>query len=216
MSVSETHPIRCCADGNPGNADWERKYSGTCPSDVWGASDIGGICSGDVTYSEGKQICEDAGGRLCTIEEIDSDCARGTGCNYDHQMVWTATSAPPPPYAYLTCGSSHSSICKNTPDTPVSVSETHPLRCCADGNPGNADWERKYPGTCPSDVWGASDIGGVGSDYCRGDVTYSEGKQICEDAGGRLCTIEEIDSDCARGTGCNYDNQMVWTASMAS
>ena len=78
--------VRCCA-GTDDNV--------TCDSD-----NLGGLvswnsqreCSGLMTWPEANRFCRQAGGRLCSIDEliIDNVCA-GTGCGYDAQRVWTAT-----------------------------------------------------------------------------------------------------------------------------
>jgi hypothetical protein len=36
------------------------------------------------------------GGRLCTAEELESGCTRGTGCAHDRDLVWSSTTPPPP------------------------------------------------------------------------------------------------------------------------
>jgi len=48
-------------------------------------------CSGDVTFRDAFRLCDDLGARLCGIDELAADEARGSGCNYDHEMIWSFT-----------------------------------------------------------------------------------------------------------------------------
>lgn len=48
-------------------------------------------CLSGVSWEEARVKCENAGARLCTIEELENDIPRGTGCGYDWQMVWSTT-----------------------------------------------------------------------------------------------------------------------------
>ena len=56
-------------------------------------------------------------------------------------------------------------------------------------------------GTC-----GGSDAGMGG---CLPRATWLEAFQRCEQYGARLCTRFEVEA--AKGTGCNLDDQMIWT-----
>ena len=85
--------------------------------------------------------------------------------------------------------------------------------------------------------WGSADICGEadkglgpgGTDMCLGGVectgegaaqvctqrpavSWQEAEGACLNIGARLCTVEEIEADEARGTGCNADRAMVWTS----
>jgi len=59
-------------------------------------------------------------------------------------------------------------------------------------------------------VCGESDKGISGG--CSGLVTWEQGHSTCQTVGARLCTLEEMSSDETRGTGCGYDNNLVWTS----
>jgi len=48
-------------------------------------------CVLGVTFEEAGQVCEDAGMRLCTIDEVKKQLGRSTGCQFDHGSVWTST-----------------------------------------------------------------------------------------------------------------------------
>ena len=43
------------------------------------------------TFADALDICENAGGRLCTLEEVHNDDTIGTGCNYNYKRIWTST-----------------------------------------------------------------------------------------------------------------------------
>ena len=56
-------------------------------------------------------------------------------------------------------------------------------------------------------AWGESS---VGSWQCSRDKTFAEAKAICQAAGARLCTVAELEDGCTVGTGCGYDQQLIW------
>jgi len=51
-----------------------------------------GECSGLVTWDTAREICQAGGTRLCSLSELLDDEARGTGCNYDYELVWSSTT----------------------------------------------------------------------------------------------------------------------------
>ena len=102
---NEVHEIRCCSNDPPTefSGRWDVRSprtaltSGfTCPwteSPQW---DNVNCPAG--TYEEAEDICAQVpGARLCTVEEALNDCLRGTGCGFDNDLIWTSTTAPPPP-----------------------------------------------------------------------------------------------------------------------
>ena len=50
-------------------------------------------CSRDKTFAEAEAICQTAGARLCTVAEIENGCTAGTGCAFDHALVWASRPA---------------------------------------------------------------------------------------------------------------------------
>jgi hypothetical protein len=50
------------------------------------------VCIRDVSYHEASQTCMGAGARLCSLEELLANEAYGTGCDFDHERVWTKTT----------------------------------------------------------------------------------------------------------------------------
>ena len=97
-AIVEEHRVRCCADTYIG-VGW--KQHSNCINagfEVWGDSEINGVCISKKTYVEAENACHQMkGARLCTKEEVEADCARGTGCGYDSKMVWTSTASSAPP-----------------------------------------------------------------------------------------------------------------------
>lgn len=82
LDCTDTAAVRCCSDTNLGFP------SGKSCGQIFGYSNVpvnGGspTCSRDKTFAEAKGICEDAGARLCSVEEIVDRCTEGTGCGYD-------------------------------------------------------------------------------------------------------------------------------------
>ena len=96
---------------------------------VCGESDLSPLagCSGFLSYGDATNFCLGAGARLCTVDEMSNDEARGTGCSYDDDQLWTQTSCGDDSH-YTQYGASNqgdSSSC-------TSDSETRYVRCCAD------------------------------------------------------------------------------------
>ena len=57
-------------------------------------------------------------------------------------------------------------------------------------------------------MWGGSDEGFA----CKESQTLAQAIAICYGAGARLCTVAELEGGCAEGTGCDFDEQLVWAA----
>ncbi|KAL7548652.1 hypothetical protein ACHAWF_011924 [Thalassiosira exigua] len=117
------------------------------------------------------------------------------------------TTAPPTPAPetgsfYIACGSS-AMPCSGR-SRPADVDESHELRCCADSEiPGFFRHE-----ACDLEVWSESQFEGT----CYHGVTWNEGVSICATHRARLCTEDEILADCARGSGCSHDGDMIWSS----
>jgi hypothetical protein len=104
---------------------------------VCGESNVDNICSGDVTWDAARAFCQAAGARLCTLAELLNDEARDTGCNYNTELIWSATSCydgvGTADGYYTAYGSTSSgfgattSVCKSR-----TVAASTYTRCCAD------------------------------------------------------------------------------------
>ncbi|EOD05190.1 hypothetical protein EMIHUDRAFT_439025, partial [Emiliania huxleyi CCMP1516] len=96
---SEKHEVRCCSDSRIDG--WKKKDG----CSVWSESDddeMGGKCHHNKNFAQASTICEDAGARLCTRAELQGNCARGSGCGHDRDLIWSGTeseAAVPPPSA---------------------------------------------------------------------------------------------------------------------
>mmetsp|Transcript_52858 Transcript_52858/g.67783 ORF Transcript_52858/g.67783 Transcript_52858/m.67783 type:complete len:874 (-) Transcript_52858:283-2904(-) len=198
---------------------WDADAYGS--DEVCGESEVNsGQCTGKVKFDAAETYCADIGARLCTKSELLDDEARGTGCNYDNKWVWSKTSCSD---GYMiTKGSTSSS---NTPRCVSSTSKAR-TRCCADTvagppvpapTPAPADvsestcdeleWDADTQGS--SDVCGGS-VNAAGS--CSGKKKFSAAESFCENQGARLCTLDELLNDEAKGTGCNFDTKRVWSS----
>eukprot|EP00039_Didymoeca_costata_P020193 m.340411 g.340411 ORF g.340411 m.340411 type:complete len:924 (+) comp19286_c0_seq1:195-2966(+) len=64
-------------------------------------------------------------------------------------------------------------------------------------------WQSKGCICGESDAW----TGG-----CSGVKTHAEAVSFCSARGGRLCSKAELKTDVTAGTGCQYDNELIWTS----
>jgi len=58
---------------------------------VWATTRIESHCFLKKTWMDAKAICEGYKARLCTVEEVSSDCTRSSGCQADIRYVWTSS-----------------------------------------------------------------------------------------------------------------------------
>ena len=93
---------------------------------VCGESDGFGECSGDLNWPDAAAFCEEGGARLCTVDELEADEARGTGCGFDGLEVWSAT----------VCSDGFSvafgATIRGTDSSCAASTAEYPVRCCAD------------------------------------------------------------------------------------
>ena len=81
---SEVHAVRCCSDTKI--SGWQKNKA----CSVWADSDIWGECK-ELNWQEANTFCTSQGGRLCSKEELEANCAAGTGCSFDYRLVWSST-----------------------------------------------------------------------------------------------------------------------------
>jgi len=200
LSVSKDtkHAVRCCSD------EFKPGWLQAPGCEVWAESDpVPGQCLEDATFDEAVQFCSDAGARLCTADEIRSDCTETSGCNFDFELVW---STPDPKKAFAVCGARfevESGVCEKESEY-VSKESKQAVRCCSDtSKPG---WVKSTE--CP--VWGESDL----PEGCVTEATFDEAVDICAAAGARLCTRDEIRLDCTKNSGCRHDSRLVWSSTV--
>jgi len=204
VSPDEIYGVRCCADSDPGG--WILNSERGC--NVFAQSNIPDCETTD--YNTAVQLCSDAGGRLCTREELEYPylCAANSGCGFNGQMVWSSTegilSLTVDKY-YIVQGYAIDDCLETTCTTrAVSKDERWNVRCCADTNPG--DWmqrdgcsiytESRVP-NCVSTDWDSA-------------------VELCSSVGGRLCTREEFEGPnyCAARGGCGFDSYMIWSSTV--
>ena len=134
----------------------------------------------------------------------------GTTTNYQNwecYYIGSPTKSPSnsptvtPEQGYVFCGSWGNSACE-TNEALVDLTEVHAVRCCS---------------TEEGHGYSRCDSGSVFSDVIYGSApdcleqNYEEAKETCESLPGRrLCSKEEMEARCARGTGCGFDQKLVW------
>lgn len=99
VQFDDIYDVKCCAD-SPSSSDisWVQNNP-QCPFKLMfeGSNSID-ACPETKTYAEAVAFCESyPGGRLCTQDELDRDCAEGVGlCNgIDDELIWSSTKIPP-------------------------------------------------------------------------------------------------------------------------
>jgi len=189
--IKEQWGVRCCADEcidgwikNEGCSVFATSTIETCAVTNWESA---------------NHLCDSAGGRLCTKQELESNCAKGTGCSMNSKMVWSSDSGFEK--YYIVKGASSSTCSDNNCTTrAVGREEYWRVRCCSNTNPGG--WTKKAH--CSVFAW--SEVPGCSA------ADWDTALGLCEDAGGRLCTREELKMNCAAGSGCSANNYMVWSS----
>ena len=201
-SVADLHEVRCCSDTfKPG---WVKRTG--CI--VWGKSrfDSLGGCFISQPFGQANFICRSQEARLCTKTELESDCTRGSGCGYDHDLIWSGTAnAEETEDHYVVCGrgvGGNLDECAEGNSKLVPVDSLHEVRCCSDSS--IAGWSEKCSG-----VWANSKFDGS---TCFRENTFEEASDICSRYGGRLCNVAELKRSCTKGTGCGHDKNMIWSS----
>ena len=216
----ELHEVRCCSDRQlPG-------FTQQNGCGVWAESQFsGGIgCVENVDHQTALELCavvsdpDDPSfhARLCTVDEMQRDCTAGTGCNHDFDLIWTSESCdggsppPPPPTSKWTVRgrSTSSGLEGEEPAYCALLDDEHEVRCCSDTElPG-------FQQRNGCSVWAESQFASVGSGAagCVHEASFAMASSTCEEAGARLCTVDEMERDCTAGTGCAHDEDLIWTS----
>lgn len=88
-------------------------------------------------FDSAQAMCQALGARLCTVEELNNDETKGTGCKGDCAAVRSSSTCPNGQPGHMTTAGA--SKCKNKfPPTCVPDSDTAAVRCCADAVAGSA------------------------------------------------------------------------------
>ena len=133
-------------------------------------------CFTSSTHVEATEICELVGARLCTVNELLADVARGTGCGYDEALhVWTKDKGACLDDTYLLAAGStkagrvaHASTTCSPPapesaspmSSPFSDAVEFPVRCCADDH-------RKPPAAVGASTLPHAEFTEIGPGPCR-------------------------------------------------
>ena len=102
---------------------------------VCGASDAHPLagCAKFANWTAARETCEAPGARLCSLDELSSDEARGTGCGFDDEHVWSATPCGEDAYFVQRGASTGGDDAKC-----VASGALHAVRCCADDEDDSA------------------------------------------------------------------------------
>jgi len=194
-SISEVHEVRCCSDTE--KAGWTKNPQ----CDVWAQAQLP-TCYHAEDFASATKICSDNGARLCTKVELEAKCTQGSGCSHDFDLIWSSTPLEDPDGHWLACGASTGSCSGN--EQFAFDNELHEVRCCSD-SPLTGDQSK-----CPDlGVYGYSELF---NSECFHAETYGAAEMICKNFGGRLCTRSELHADCTAGTGCEHNNDFIWTS----
>ena len=179
--------------------------------------------------------CASIGARLCTIEELGSGEAHGTGCGFDSERVWTSSVGS----CGTAWGTTASHLSAHGHPNEWSSSEGAPectedstvlaVRCCADETAGllscsSSSAAQMSSGSCTS-LRSCSDLGwalepeddvvcAAADDSALGcaHASYHDAWTVCQNAGSRLCTMDELAGSEAAGTGCSFDSERTWSS----
>ena len=81
--MSESHAVRCCSTGP--NLAWKERCDGI--DGIYSHSTIGGECL-VVPFERAVEECGLVGGRLCTLEEMESSCAKDSGTKWQPHVCF--------------------------------------------------------------------------------------------------------------------------------
>ena len=108
------------------------------------------------------------------------------------------------PCHFTSCG--RSGRCSETASCAMHE-ERHEVRCCSDSLRAPA-WTQRSS-SCP---WTESNNFNGDNTACLSSKSYDEAAGFCTSVGARLCTVDEAEADCLRGTGCGHDSDLIWTS----
>ena len=88
VAADSLHEVRCCRDGAA--SGWKQQCADR--PGVYARSTLDGQCHAAI-FEDARALCDAAGGRICTADEVLDSCAKGTGCNHDRELVWACAAA---------------------------------------------------------------------------------------------------------------------------
>jgi len=221
VGENEIRAVRCCDDDSEHislSYNWE--WVESCG--VYVSSKVISTECYMAQWEKAAWLCETVGGRLCNKSELVNGCTANngsSGCEWDSYMVWSSTpgevqeetdSSDPVAGEYyyaIKGGQSDQCLELNCTTEIASKFDSKALRCCSTTQP-DGGWFSK---NCGGDiVWTKSRF-----PFCY-IVDWKTAYEMCCEAGGHLCTKEELENACAEKTGCWFDTMMVWSDQIAS
>lgn len=105
-----------------------------------GSAVINGRCSGNVNIFAARKFCSRIGARLCTSAELAADEAKGSGCKYDCERVWSGTKCTTKEgsQGFLTLSGARKCSSKLPSRCDEFESQDAVVRCCADAGKNDA------------------------------------------------------------------------------
>ncbi|MFT7579834.1 MAG: hypothetical protein ACI9MR_001501 [Myxococcota bacterium] len=91
-------------------------------------------CSEFVDYATANLRCTDAGGRLCTTEELSAQEARGGGCSFNNARTWSGTACGSG-YIITQAGGGSQFLDEEPRACTAQDDAAGVIACCADANP---------------------------------------------------------------------------------
>ena len=118
------------------------------------------------------------------------------------------------------CGRSSNTSCRPDQAYCANPSESHAVRCCSSDGASAPCFVRSTAPTsaCPDGVSAISNSSNCGNLAGCVMSSYSGAAELCGSLGpgARLCTAEELASDCTAGSGCGFDNHLTWSSSFTT
>jgi hypothetical protein len=190
-------------------------------------------------WEHAQAVCFEVGARLCTIDELRGGVAAGTGCGHNTAPVWSANPCGAG-HMQSTFTATEGGVWPSVQSCMADDSNLA-IRCCADSSAiragvGTCDAFAAQQDGCASrrscadlaaasgrnswptgsgdhGICGEADggLGPAGTTECNDHKTWAEAQSICLGAGARLCTVEELEANEARSTGCSNNRKLVWS-----
>lgn len=213
---------------------WTTIVDGVCgeSDDRLGPSGASSACN-EASLADAISICNVAGARLCSVDEVGSGATATTGCGFDTAYTWTSTwcgLGPEGGKYYVEIGGGGSTSdrkCKNP-------KKSYPVRCCSDVDisattalPATTTTtfpflsERKNCATLGWEVTGnacgeSDKAFKKGLDKCFTWKNHPDAERKCLKLGGRMCSQGDIEAGVGKATGCGFDSSFLWTSTPCS
>jgi len=168
-----------------------------------------------ITLSNVKDKSFNSGERISVMVHFASNSAFASPDNTS-----SATASQTKYWATCGAGSNGLSNCGDGPLSQVASTEngeTHEVRCCSDTDLNiDENMSGKWIQKSNCNNWSAANLKENGSiPICHSNRIWSDAVLICKENGGRLCTKTEVEEGCARGSGCKFDSEYIWTSELA-